>query len=334
MKIDAFNHIAPQKFFDAVLKKVKVREIPPTLSNLELRFKFMDRFAGLVHVLSIPHFDFTPLDNLVDREANVELCKIANDEMAELLIKYPERFVGACAAVPMTDIDAAVKEIDRSIKDLGFHGIQLFTNVKGQPLDSPEFRPVFERMNYYNLPIVLHPTSSPGEAACTPDLKSQYLSLVTIGAPYYTTLTLNRLVFSGIMEDYPNLKVVAHHCGGLLPFIANRITFTYDSHKVMAKGMAFKQRPLRNNPMEYFHRFYGDTVTSGGVETLRCGLKFFGVDRMLFATDAPFDSQAGIRQTDTTIRTVEELGIDEADKRKIYETNAIKIFRLPLTVVE
>jgi uncharacterized protein len=334
LKIDCFNHIAPEKFFDAVLKKTKVREIPPTLVNLDLRFKFMDKFPDVVQILSTPHFDFTPLDNIVDKESNVELCKIANDEMAELVMKYPDRFVGACAAIPMTDIDAAVKEIDRCIKDLGFCGIQLFTNVKGRPLDDPEFRPVFEKMNYYKLPIVLHPTSSPGEAAAMPDTKPQWLSLVTINAPFYTTLTLNRLVFSGMMEDLPDLKVMAHHLGGLLPALFNRIIFTYDSHKVVARGMAFKQRPLRDNPAVYFHRFYGDTVTSGSTTVLKGGLEFFGADRVLFATDAPFDSMGGIRQTGITIRTIESLDISQEDKQKIFVDNAIKLFRLPLTIIE
>ncbi len=252
MKIDVYCHVAPQKFMDSLLKKVKVKEIPPTLVNLEQRFKFMDQFEDLLQVISTPNLDFAPLDNLVDKETNVELCKIANDEMAELLVKYPDRFAGACAAIPMTDVDAAVKEIDRSLKDLGLHGIQLYTNVKGQPLDAPEFRPVFERMNFYNLPILLHPTSSPSEAAATPDVKPDYLALVTIVAPYYTTLTMNRLVFSGILEDFPNLKIVTHHCGALIPALAGRIKYTYDSHKVVAKGMAFKQRPLRGDPYWLF----------------------------------------------------------------------------------
>jgi aminocarboxymuconate-semialdehyde decarboxylase len=335
MKIDIFNHIAPQRFLDALLKKTKVVETPPpTLSNIELRTKFMDKFEDLVQVLSLPPFDFASLDNKVSTEDNIELCKIANDEMAELLVKYPDRFVGACASLPMTDMDAALKELDRAIIDLGFCGIHIFTDVKGKPLDSPEFGPLFEKMNHYNLPILLHPTWSrtnpeyPGEKA------ARYLSVVTITFPYQTMLALNRLVFSGVMEDNPDLKIITHHCGGMLPFVSSRIAFTYASSQVLNKGAISNQRYLSRHPMEYFHRFFGDTVTAGSIAALKCGYQFFGADRLLFGTDAPMDSQAGIRQTEVSIRAIEQLDIGEEEKRKIFELNAIELFRLPLSPVE
>jgi len=334
LKIDVFAHIAPQKFLDALLKKVKLTENPPTLSNLDLRFKFMDKFEGLVQVLSLPVFEFASLDNNVSPQDNVELSKQANDEMAELLVKYPDRFAGACAAVPMTDMDAALKEIDRAINDLGCCGIEIFTDVNGKPLDSPEFRPLFEKMNYYNLPILLHPTWKFTNPEYPGEKTAKYLSVITLTFPYQTTLAINRLVFSGIMEDYPNLKIIAHHCGGLLPFVAGRIAFNYASHKVVAKGAAFKQRYLSHHPSEYFHRFYGDTGALGSRAALMCGYQFFGADHLLYGTDAPFDSQAGIRQTGDNMRAIEQLDISEEDKLKIFELNAIELFRLPLTVIE
>lgn len=334
MKIDVFAHIAPQKFLDALLKKKEIMELPPTLYNLDLRFKFMDRFEGLVQVLSLPVFDFASFGNSVSPKDDVELCKIANEEMSELQYKYSDRFVGVCATVPMTDMDACLKEVDRAINDLGCCGIEIFTDVNGKPLDSPEFRPLFEKMNYYNLPILLHPTwrftnpEYPGEET------AKYLSVVTLTFPYQTTLALNRLVFSGIMEDYPNLKIITHHCGGLLPYLVGRIAFTYASHQVAAKGAAFKERYLPHRPSEYFHRFYGDTCAIGSKAALRCGYEFFGADHLLFGSDSPFDSQLGLRQTGDNIRGIEELGLSEEDKLKIFELNAIELFRLPLTIIE
>ncbi len=335
MKIDIFVHIAPQKFLDKLVEKTgKLAIIPPTLNNLEHRFKYMDRFEDLVHIISLPPFDFVSLDNKLNTEDNVELCKIANDEMAELLVKHPDRFVGACASIPMTDVDAALKEIDRAVLDLGMCGIHIFTDVKGKPLDSPEFGPIFEKMNKYNLPILLHPTWSisfpeyPGEEA------AKYESVVTITFPYQTMLTLNRLVFSGVMEDNPDLKIITHHCGGMLPFIASRIAFTHASSRGLSRFANINRRYLPQTALEYFHRFYADTITAGGISALRCGYDFFGVDHLLFGTDAPMDNQHGIRQTDVSIRTVEKLDISEEDKKKIFYINAIKLFRLPLSIVE
>lgn len=333
MKIDVFNHVAPQKFLDVLLKKIKVNELPPTLSNLELRFKFMDKFEGLVQIISLSHFDFMAMDCHVSNKDNVILCKLANDEMAELVVKYPDRFVGALAAVPMTDVDATLKEIDRAIIDLGFCGIQLFT-LKQVPLDTSEFKPVFEKMNTYNLPIVLHPTRSWTKPEYPIDSRPHYYSTITITAPYLTTLTLNSLVFSGIMEDYPDLKIIAHHCGGLVPFLASRIEFTYAGGKMRNRGASAGKRYLPHHPIEYFRRFYGDTITSGNVAALKCGLEFFGADHILFASDAPFDNLGGIRLTDINIRTIEQSGLTEEEKHKIYESNAIKLFRLPLSTIE
>jgi predicted TIM-barrel fold metal-dependent hydrolase len=333
LKIDVFNHVAPQKFLNTLLKKIQVNELPPTLNNLDIRFKFMDKFEDLVQVISLSHFDFMTMDCQVSKKDNVTLCKLANDEMAEMMVKHPDRFVGVCASVPMTDIDATLKEIDRAIIELGFCGIQLFT-IQQVPLDAPEFRPVWEKMNYYNLPVVLHPTRSWTKPEYPLDKKPHYLSTVTIAAPFLTTLALNSLVFSGIMEDFPNLKILSHHCGGLVPFLANRIEFTHASAKARDKEVNPDKRYLPHHPIEYFHKFYGDTITSGNMSALRCGIDFFGVDHILFATDAPFDNLGGIRLTDINIRTIEQLGLTEKDKYKIYESNAIELFRLPLSIIE
>lgn len=334
LKIDVFSHIAPQKFLDVLLRKVKVIELPPALSNLELRFSFMDKFECLVQVLSLSPFDFASLDNILNKSDSIEMCRMANDEMAELRFKYPERFIGVCAAVPMSDINAALKEIDRAINDLGFCGVEIFTDVNGKPLDSPEFRPFFEKMNHYNLPILLHPAWRSTNPEYPGEKMVKYLSVQTLTFPYQTTLALNRLVFSGIMKAYPNLKIVAHHCGGLLPFIAGRVAFTFESSRVLNKSADFHKQFVSDDPLEYFRQFYGDTVAAGNVAALMCSYQFFGGDRLLFGTDAPFDDQAGARQTGVNIRTVEQLDISEEDKRKIFALNAIKLFRLPLTIIE
>jgi len=334
MKIDIFSHIAPRKFLDVLFTKTKIFENPPpTLTDIEHRFRFMDRFEGLVQILSLPPFDFASLDNIVSVEDNIDLCKMINDYMAELLIKYPDRFVGACASLPMTGMDAALKELDRCINDLGFCGIHIYTDVKGKPLDSPEFGPLFEKMNYYNLPILLHPTWNRTNPEYPGEKGAKYLSVVTITFPYQTMLTLNRLVFSGVMEDNPDLKLITHHCGGMLPFIFGRVAFTYASAQVLNRG-AISQRYLCHHPMEYFRRFYADTVTAGSIAALKCGYDFFGADRLLFGTDAPMDSQAGIRQTEVSIRAIEQLDISEEEKQKIFALNAINLFRLPLSPVE
>ena len=161
-KIDVFAHILPAKYLDALYEKVPTRLATAALSarrrpgvrDLDIRFRIMDNNEGYTQILCMAK---PPIEDIAKPKVAVELAKIANDEMAELLVKYPDRFLTAAACLPMNDMDAAMKEIDRAIIELGFRGIQISTNIMDKPLDSPEFEPLFERMNYYQLPILLHP---------------------------------------------------------------------------------------------------------------------------------------------------------------------------------
>ena len=164
MKVDAFAHIMPAKVADEIYKRggeqpgIQLMQLMlkahPTLSNLDHRFRIMDKYDGYMQVLTL---SAPVLDELLNPNDVVELAKIANDEMAELVFKYPDRFVAAVATLPMSDLDAALLEADRAIKDLMFRGVQIFTPLKGEPIDSPEYMPLYERMAEYNLPIWIHP---------------------------------------------------------------------------------------------------------------------------------------------------------------------------------
>ena len=184
-------------------------------------------------------------------------------------------------------------------------------------------------MTEYNLPVLLHPTK-PFTVPDYPDEEgSKYLACSAFAWPYQTTLAMNRLVYSGILEDYSNLTFVTHHCGGILPFLAERVQAIFSYNEIVHKGVGF-DRTLRRPPIEYFHRFYGDTVTCGSTPALMCGYSFFGAEHLVFGTDMPLDSELGLRQTRDTICAVERMEISEADKVKIFEDNARRILRLPI----
>jgi len=332
MKIDIFAHVLPKKCLDALeSKKLPGRasilddvKAVPTLYDLDRRFRIMDKFPDLVQVISL---SLPSIESVVGPEDTVEIAKIANDEMAELLIKYPDRFVGAAACLPMTNVDAALRETDRAINDLKFRGVEIFSDINGQALDSRKFRLLYEKMADYDLPILLHPIKPFNVPDYIGEETSKYLACSVFAWPYQTTLAMNRLVYSGILEDYPNLTFVAHHCGGILPFLAGRVPALFDTNQVIHKGAAF-DRILRRSPIEYFHRFYGDTVTCGSTPALLCGYSFFGADHLVFGTDMPIDSQLGLRQTRDTIDAIERMDISEADKVKIFEGNTRRLLRL------
>ena len=229
-KIDMFCHIIPPKFKEALLKKASSKSYYlqntdrlPALTNLDLRFKAMDRFEGLREVLDL---GAPPLEHLLSPKDAAEAARIANDEMAELVAKHPDRFVGAVAGLPMNDVDAALRETDRTVKELKFKGVQLYSSINGKPLDRPEFLPLYEKMAQYDLPIWIHPVKDNNIGDYADEKYSKYSLFNTFGWPYETTLAMSRLVFSGIMEKYPTLKFISHHCGAMLPFFRGRVGHT------------------------------------------------------------------------------------------------------------
>jgi len=163
MMIDVYTHILPPKYLEERNKragagfKSQYAKYPianPGLTSLDIRFRIMDKFKDLVHVLTIAGPN---VESITSPKDAVELAMIANDEMAELVMKYPDRFVGAVACLPMNDVNAALKEADRTINELKFKGIEIFTDINGKPVDSPEFWPFYEKMEQCNLPVLLHP---------------------------------------------------------------------------------------------------------------------------------------------------------------------------------
>ncbi|MFC1968291.1 amidohydrolase family protein [Chloroflexota bacterium] len=331
MKIDVFCHLMPVKLMEVLKKNIPSapREISqpalrPTLYDLDLRFRLMDKYDELVQVVTIP----ASAAETLHKGDSVELAKLANDELAELTVKYPDRIVGAVATVPMNNMDAALEETDRAIKDLKFRGVQITTSPNGEPIDMPKFEPLFEKMAHYNLPVWIHPRSD-YEMSGVPETSVDIPTLMLIfNWPYQSTMAMARLVDSGIFERHPNLKVITHHCGAMVSFFADRIKYVYDVRQATV-GKRYKV-DFTTHPLEHFRSFYADTATNGWAPALTCGYQFFGPDHMLFATDFPYGPQRGDQFLRNTIRAVEEMDIPEADKRKIFADNAKNMLRLGL----
>ena len=144
MKIDIYSHILPLKYKESLYKIAssprlkETIEAVPTLFDIEMRLKILDRYeCAQVLTLGLP-----PIETVADPKRALELSRIANDEIAELLIKYPNYFVAGVATLPMNDVDAALSETDRCISELKFRGVQIYSSINGKPLDSSEFLPL------------------------------------------------------------------------------------------------------------------------------------------------------------------------------------------------
>ena len=225
--IDAFNHILPKKYQAVLEQKVPNRDMSsnlsryaetvPTLLDLDARFRLMDSVEGYMQVLTLAA---PTVESVASPEVAVDLCRFANDEMAELVEKYPDRFAAAIAALPLNDLDASLEEIDRAIRDLRLRGIQMYSDVNGMPLDAEALYPIYEKMERYNLPILIHPKRSPALPDYPGEENSRYRAWTKLGWPVASSMAMFRLVYGGVMERFPNLKIVTHHCGGVIPYLA------------------------------------------------------------------------------------------------------------------
>ncbi len=332
LKIDAYAHIVPPKYKkvleDIAPKECEMKVTPfPALFDFDIRFRMMEKFGNLVQVLTL---GWPPIEDIAGPDKAVELAMRANDEMAELVHKYPDKFVAAIAILPMNNMDAALKEADRAVNDLRFRGVYLHTPVNDKPLDSPEFIPLFRKMSEYNLPIFIHPMRSREHADYRTLPVSKYAIYSTFGWPYETTAAMTHLVFSGTLETFPNLKVVTHHCGGMVPYFANRIEEFYDIGEMVVHDRETYGFTRSRSIIDYFKMFYADTALYGNTSALMCSFNFFGADHLLFGVDTPLgDNQLGYRNYRQTIEAIEEMNISEMDRKKIFELNARKLMRLP-----
>jgi predicted TIM-barrel fold metal-dependent hydrolase len=331
LRIDIFNHILTPRYKQALDTQFpghtqqEANNSISTLWDLEARFRSMDKFE-IMHVLTLSR---PPIEEVVsDPQLALDLTRLANDEMAELVFKYPDRFPAAVAAVALNNVDGSLKELERAIVDLRFRGVQVYTHVNDQPLDSPQFLPLFEMMAKFNLPVWIHPTTGVTGTDYKSASGSKYIADSTFGWPYETTLAMTRLVFSGILERWPNLKVITHHGGAMVPFFEQRIIAFHDNLEMTRRSNS--KLGLTKAPIEYYKMFYADTAIYGNTPGLRLARAFFGPDHLLFATDFPFAGQFGERVTRQTIAAIEAMEISEAEKKKIYEDNSRYIMRLPV----
>ncbi|MFC1983393.1 amidohydrolase family protein [Chloroflexota bacterium] len=333
LKLDVNAHIMPKKYMDALLdaggEKFYQRastEAQVTLWDMDRRRQLMDRYEGLMHIINM---GMPPVEHVIsDKQKCIELAQMGNDEMAELIYKYPDYFPAGAASLPMNSIDDALKEIDRAIRNLKFRGIKITSPAHGKPLDSPEFEPIYEKMCEYDLPILVHPLRPAGVADYAGEESSKYRINAVLGWVYETSCMMLRLTFSGIMQRFPNLKIVTHHAGGFIPYLETRIEGQYDAAEM--RRHEDHRLGLSRPPIEYLKRFYHDTALYGHTPGLMCCHAFCGADKMLFGTDFPMCSELGNRYTRETINAIEGMEISDDEKEMIFDKNARRLFQLPL----
>jgi aminocarboxymuconate-semialdehyde decarboxylase len=200
--------------------------------------------------------------------------------------------------------------------------------VDGAPIDQECYWPLYEVIEKSGRPILLHPIRTREMADYRTETHSKYEINSVIGWPFETGAALARLVFSGIMDRFPDLKVITHHLGGIIPYFEGRVGHSWDQlgARTSDEDYSLILKRLRKRPFDYFKDFYGDTALAGGRAATICGISFFTPDHVLFASDCPFDPEKGRGYIRATIEIMESLDLSPEDKDKICHGNARKMF--------
>jgi predicted TIM-barrel fold metal-dependent hydrolase len=336
VKIDVFNHFIPKQFFDEYInvsgagrpKDIgkRVRHIPH-LVDLDERFRVMDEFDDYCQILSIP---LPPLEVLAGPEKSPILAEVANQGLAELVERYPKRFPGFVAALPMNNPAAAVKEAVRAVTQLGASGVLFFSNVAGRALDWEDLSDLYAELARREIPIWIHPARGADSPDYRAETKSKYEIWWTLGWPYETGAAMSRIVFSGLLQRHPNLKIITHHAGGIIPYLEGRVGHGWDQlgTRTSDEDLTVLLKSLEKRPIDYFKLFYADTAVFGARTATQCGLDFFGLDHFLFGSDMPFEPTPGL-YTRETIRIIQNIGLTPAQQDQIFSGNTRRLFKLP-----
>jgi predicted TIM-barrel fold metal-dependent hydrolase len=329
MRIDAYTHFIPETFFAKLVESgypdigKRMRNIP-SIHDLDVRKRIVEQFDDYAQILSYP---MPPLELLAKGAQIEEYAKAVNDGFADVCAKNPKHFPGWVAEAPIGGPDAGVKECERAIRN-GALGVQIHTNIAGKPLDAPEFEPFFETMNKLDKPVWLHPARDASSPDYKTETKSKYEIWWTFGWSYETAAAMARLVYSKIMDKYPNLKIITHHFGGIVPMLEGRIGPGNDQlgARTSDEDLTIVLKSLKKRPLDYFkHDFYADTAVFGGEPATHCGLAFYDPDKIVFASDCPFDPEKGTMYTRETLRILEGIDMPQADKEKIWHGNLERI---------
>ena len=324
MKIDVFNHVFPPEFFekveglmpDAAVRRWKAIR---TIYDMDARERMLEEFDDYQQIISMSQ---PPIDAIAGPDDSPALTRVANDGMARICRERADRMPWFIASLPMNNTDAALAEIDRTIDELGAVGFQLFTNVNNRALDQPEFRDIFAKITERGKVIWLHPT----RPATHPDYLTEDRSFHEIfwgfGWAYETSAAMARIVCSGMFDEIPGLRIIAHHWGAYAPHAEGRFTPSWESRNAdMGEGRSFRE-VLKKPLVDYFKDYFGDTAMFGAQAASQAGLDFFGADHSFFATDCPYDEEGGGRLIRSTIGVLENLRCTDADRQAMYEGNS------------
>jgi aminocarboxymuconate-semialdehyde decarboxylase len=330
MRIDIWTHLLSPAYVEHLERqggqgRASFLLAQRAIHDVEFRIQVIEDQGDYCQVLTpMPAPLVFDLDVISERSL-AELVRRNNDELCEITARHPDRFAGFVGATPIGDAAAATEEAIRCVRDLGALGVQLEADAANVPLHEERYEPLFAAMEELGGGVWLHPcrtAARPGFAIDT----APFMLWLAFGWTFDSTITISRLIFEGIYDRHPDLKLIAHHGGGLIPHYSGRIEMMPALAGLDPSGslpQALDQ--LEREPIDYFRMLYVDTAMFGGEHGVRCVVDFFGPDRVMFATDTPFDAQSGLYFIPRTTSDVEGAIGSKAARDAIFEGNANRV---------
>ncbi len=300
-----------RNFFITALSDQLGHDIPTQLFDLgDERLRHMDAVGIDVQVLSFG----SPGPQGFAREIAIPMARDANDRLRQAIDRHPDRFAGF-AALPTADPDAAAQELERAVKGLGFKGTMIHGHQQGSFLDDKKYWPIFACAASLDVPVYLHPTMPHPDAIKAYFTGYEELQGAAWGFAVDTSCHFLRLVYSGLFDAYPTLKIILGHLGEGLPFAMHRLNDR--SYKAAAR------RGLKKMPLQYLKDNLFVTTSGNWFEpALVCTLLALGVDNILWAVDWPYEANK------TAMDFFDNLALSDVDKEKIAHRNAERILRM------
>ena len=330
-RIDAHTHFSSLKFLDALEKQDGkpfvlggMYRSKPALTDARTRLAILDRNEVDIHVLvPVPWLEAFPRI-ATDRTLAPQFARIINDEIAAVVANEPRRFKGV-ALLPSVDPDAMVAELQRAVKELGFVGAYVPVGPTAKRMDHPDYEALYRTIVELDSMLWLHP-SRPPLPDYVDEKTSMYQEWQQIGWPHDTTSAMYRIVFSGVFDRYPGIRIITHHHGGIVPYYAGGMTGSWAASE--EEGIELSEQVSRPY-IDHFKKFYCDTACKDFVpKVLELALDFFGPDRMLFGSDTPFGAGDGQSFTAGALRSIDAMQIAPEIRATILAGNAQRILKI------
>ena len=337
--IDAYSHFCPPSFLkymndhaksfspdncDHVFKPLFENTI--TLIDISARLEQMAKYAIEKSVLvPLPWIESIPQVH-ADKILSYEAAEFINTEMATIAQEYPDKFY-SIGMLPTVDLDYMMKAYQTAIHHHQLHGLVLFVGPQQKPLDHPDYLHLFTQAAQDDVPVWIHPCRSYRVADYQGEKFSKYMIWQTLGWVFDSSCAMIRLGLSGIFEQCPNLKVITHHHGAMIPLFSERMNYSLEFF-VQKGQQAMPDLPNQQDLTQNLKYFYCDTALSSYQPlAIQQAVDFFGEDRVLFGTDSPMEVSGGIYFIENAQKSLAEMNIDAAIKKKIQKDNILKVLR-------